>query len=205
MALTMDDAITIKDDRRPLSLTNEMQQVQEKGDLDNWRCRMKRKILASTLGLVILLSACSAEINSNRKDVSSLAENASESTTMAVIQERENTTENETVDDVSDVSEVSNVPETSDTPEGKTTLVLGGIGLRDDTLASLVNNFNAENTKYTVVIDDYAEIHSRGSRQRLSCKQSCLPVMLRISTISETICFLRFRGSPPDFYMIWIH
>ena len=150
MALTMDDAITIKDDRRPLSLTNEMQQVQEKGDLDNWRCRMKRKILASTLGLVILLSACSAEINSNRKDVSSLAENASESTTMAVIQERENTTENETVDDVSDVSEVSNVPETSDTPEGKTTLVLGGIGLRDDTLASLVNNFNAENTKYTV-------------------------------------------------------
>lgn len=92
-----------------------------------------------------------------------------------------------------------------DAPEGKTTLVLGGIGLRDDTLASLVNNFNAENTKYTVVIDDYAEIHSRGSRQRLSCKQSCLPVMLRISTISETICFLRFRGSPPDFYMIWIH
>lgn len=44
-----------------------------------------------------------------------------------------------------------------DAPEGKTTLVLGGIGLRDDTLASLVNNFNAENTKYTVVIDDYAE------------------------------------------------
>ena len=43
---------------------------------------MKRKILASTLGLVILLSACSAEINSNRKDVSSLAENASESTTI---------------------------------------------------------------------------------------------------------------------------
>ena len=45
----------------------------------------------------------------------------------------------------------------SDTPEGKITLVLGGIGLRDGTLASLVNNFNAENTKYTVVIDDYAE------------------------------------------------
>lgn len=44
-----------------------------------------------------------------------------------------------------------------DAPVGKTTLVLGGIGLRDDTLASLVNNFNAENTKYTVVIDDYAE------------------------------------------------
>ena len=39
-----------------------------------------------------------------------------------------------------------------DAPEGKITLVLGGIGLRDDTLASLVNNFNAENTKYTVVI-----------------------------------------------------
>lgn len=44
-----------------------------------------------------------------------------------------------------------------DAPVGKTTLVLGGIGLRDGTLASLVNNFNAENTKYTVVIDDYAE------------------------------------------------
>ena len=55
MALTMDDAITIKDDRRPLSLTNEMQQVQEKGDLDNWRCRMKRKILASTLSCCTML------------------------------------------------------------------------------------------------------------------------------------------------------
>ena len=91
-----------------------------------------------------------------------------------------------------------------DAPEGKTTLVLGGIGLRDDTLASLVNNFNAENTKYTVVIDDYAE-NTQSREQAETVMQSCLPVMLRISTISETICFLRFRGSPPDFYMIWIH
>ena len=44
-----------------------------------------------------------------------------------------------------------------DAPAGKTTLTLGGIGLRNSALASLVHNFNAENTKYTVVIDDYAE------------------------------------------------
>lgn len=118
---------------------------------------MKRQILASTLGLVILLSACSAETNSNRKDVSSLTENVSESTTMAVMQERENTTENGTADAISDVPEVSNVPEASDIPEGKTTLVLGGIGLSGGQLASLVNNFNSENTKYTVILDDYAE------------------------------------------------
>ena len=54
----------------------------------------------------------------------------------------------------SQADDASGVP---DAPEGKTTLVLGGIGLREGPLASLVNNFNAENTKYTVVIDDYAE------------------------------------------------
>lgn len=32
-----------------------------------------------------------------------------------------------------------------------------------------------------------------------------LNVTTSAATISETICFLRFRGSPPDFYMIWIH
>ena len=47
--------------------------------------------------------------------------------------------------------------DTPDAPEGKTTLVLGGIGLRGGALASIVNHFNAENTKYTVVLDDYAE------------------------------------------------
>ena len=48
-------------------------------------------------------------------------------------------------------------PDVPDTPVGKTTLVLGGIGLSGGPLASLVNDFNAENTKYTVVLDDYAE------------------------------------------------
>lgn len=107
---------------------------------------MKKKAMAAILSLLILLSACSANSNSNSQDVLQPTEKISEDTPKVEEQEREKLVENN--------SQANDIP---DAPEGKTTLILGGIGLSGGALASIVNNFNAENTKYTVVLDDYAE------------------------------------------------
>lgn len=112
---------------------------------------MSRKILASILVLLLLLSACSANPNSSQPDGSQVPEQAHGSTSPAEVEEHEEPAESSPTDDAPDV------PDAPDAPEEKTTLVLGGIGLNGGPLAGLVNDFNAENTKYTVVIDDYAE------------------------------------------------
>lgn len=107
---------------------------------------MKKKAMAFILSLLILLSACSANSNSDILDVSQFSEIVSENTSKVEGEER---------DIVAGTN--SQTSETPDTPDGKVTLVLGGIGIKDGRLASLVNNFNAENAKYTIIIDDYAE------------------------------------------------
>lgn len=112
---------------------------------------MKRKILPFILSLLILLSACSANTHSSSPDASQPTEKTPDNTSTVELQEREETAENSAADDRPDR------PDMPDAPDGKTTLVLGGIGLNDGPIASLVNNFNAESTKYKVVIDDYAE------------------------------------------------
>lgn len=98
---------------------------------------MSRKILASILVLLLLLSACSANPNSSQPDGSQVPEQAHGSTSPAEVEEHEEPAESSPTDDAPDVP---------DAPEEKTTLVLGGIGLTGGPLAGLVNDFNAENT-----------------------------------------------------------
>ena len=107
--------------------------------------KMKRKIsiLFAGIFLCALLSGCSVQKAPSHAQQTTVTP---ESTAQHLPEQSEFAPSQ--ADDASDVPDV---------PEGKTTLVLGGIGLREGPLASLVNNFNAENTKYTVVIDDYAE------------------------------------------------
>lgn len=103
---------------------------------------MKRNFIAFLLSLLIFLPACSS--HHGRADAPSLPEHNSATS----VEQRE---------EVAEASPAVAQADAPDAPAGKTTLTLGGIGLRNSTLASLVHNFNAENTKYTIVIDDYAE------------------------------------------------
>ena len=103
---------------------------------------MKRNFIAFLLSLLIFLPACSS--HHGRADAPSLPEHNSATS----VEQRE---------EVAEASPAVAQADAPDAPAGKTTLTLGGIGLRNSALASLVHNFNAENTKYTVVIDDYAE------------------------------------------------
>lgn len=111
---------------------------------------MKIKILAIFMSLLFVLTACSASPDSHT-DGFLPTEKAADNTSAPEMQECGETAENSTADDV------SNAPDAPDVLAGKTTLVLGGIGLNGGKIASLVSDFNAENTKYKVVIDDYAE------------------------------------------------
>ena len=109
---------------------------------------MKRKIsiLFAICLLCALASGCSGEKSVSKVELpavvpeSPVQESVTPESTAQDLPEQNNSAPSQ-----ADVE--LDVPDAS---EGKITLVLGGIGLSDDTLASLVNNFNAENTKYTV-------------------------------------------------------
>lgn len=121
--------------------------------------------------MLLFLSACSAKTASSNPDASQPASSVSGNTSAVESPARDGATDNDT-------------PEA---PEGKITLVLGGIGIQNGQLASLVNDFNAESTKYTVVIEDYgANTQSRDQAKT---------VMMNPSNFVEKIGGRYLRGA----------
>lgn len=106
------------------------------------------------MSFLLFLSACSAKTASSNPDASQPAKPVSDNRDPDASQPASSVSGN--------ISAVESPPcdgatdnDTPEAPEGKITLVLGGIGIQNGQLASLVNDFNAESTKYTVVIEDY--------------------------------------------------